>query len=101
LIIVESYSAVVVLCVITIFSSGSSADTQELAGKEWRCPLSYWDYVIGVWLLALIWASTQGGSAPPMPNLDEATRADLCTLDCSPVQTVRLPRLVPSICRRS
>jgi glucose uptake protein len=39
---------------------GSWANTQKLATKEWRFQLFYWDYAIGVLLLALILALTMG-----------------------------------------
>lgn len=41
---------------------GSWANTQKLAGKEWRFELFYWDYVIGVLLLSVIFAFTLGSS---------------------------------------
>jgi len=39
---------------------GSWANTQKLASKEWRFQLFYWDYALGVLLLALIFAFTLG-----------------------------------------
>jgi len=39
---------------------GSWANTQKIAGKNWRFELFYWDYVIGVVLLSLISALTLG-----------------------------------------
>jgi glucose uptake protein len=39
---------------------GSWANTQKLASKEWRFQLFYWDYSIGVLLLALILAISMG-----------------------------------------
>jgi glucose uptake protein len=41
---------------------GSWANTQKLAAKEWRFELFYWDYAIGVFLLALILAFTMGST---------------------------------------
>ena len=60
MIIVESYPVAVALCVITMFCWGSWANTQKLASKEWRFQLFYWDYAIGVVLLALVLAFTLG-----------------------------------------
>src|SRR5215510_12939109 len=57
---IESYSVAVVLCVVTMLCCGSWANTQKLAGKQWRFPLFYWDYSIGVLLLALAFAFTLG-----------------------------------------
>jgi glucose uptake protein len=50
------------MCVITMLCWGSWANTQKLASKEWRFQLFYWDYAIGVFLLALILAFTLGSS---------------------------------------
>jgi len=58
--IVESYSLAVLFCFITMLCWGSWANTQKLAGKTWRYELFYWDYVIGVLLLALIFGFTLG-----------------------------------------
>jgi glucose uptake protein len=57
---VESYPIAVVMCVITMLCWGSWANTQKLATKEWRFQLFYWDYAIGVVLLALLLAFTMG-----------------------------------------
>jgi len=56
--VVQSYSIAVIMCFITMFCWGSWANTQKLASKEWRFQLFYWDYAIGVFLLALIFALT-------------------------------------------
>ena len=60
--IVESYAIAVVMCVITMLCWGSWANTQKLASKEWRFQLFYWDYAIGVLLLALLLAFTLGSN---------------------------------------
>jgi glucose uptake protein len=60
--IVQSYPLAVVMCVITMLCWGSWANTQKLATKEWRFQLFYWDYAIGVLLLALLLAFTLGSS---------------------------------------
>ena len=57
---VESYTVAVILCFITMLCWGSWANMQKLAGQQWRFPLFYWDYSIGVLLLALIFAFTLG-----------------------------------------
>jgi glucose uptake protein len=58
--VVESYSIAVVLCFVTMICWGSWANTQKLAGREWRFELFYWDYSLGVVLLSLIMALTLG-----------------------------------------
>ena len=60
MVIVESYFLAVVMCVITMICWGSWANTQKLATKEWPFQLYYWDYAIGVVILAFISAFTLG-----------------------------------------
>jgi glucose uptake protein len=60
--IVESYPLAIAMCLITMLCWGSWANTQKLASKEWRFQLFYWDYAIGVFLLALLLAFTLGSS---------------------------------------
>ena len=62
MLIVESYPLAVAMCVVTMLCWGSWANTQKLASKEWRFQLFYWDYAIGVFLLALLLAFTLGSS---------------------------------------
>lgn len=58
----ESYSLAVFFCLITMLCWGSWANTQKLAEKSWRFELFYWDYVIGILLLSLLFAFTLGSS---------------------------------------
>jgi glucose uptake protein len=58
--LVSSYPLAVFLCVVTMLCWGSWANTQKLASREWRFQLFYWDYSIGVLLLALVLAFTLG-----------------------------------------
>ena len=60
MVIVESYPVAVIMCIITMLCWGSWANTQKLASKEWRFQLYYWDYAIGVLLLAVVLAFTLG-----------------------------------------
>jgi glucose uptake protein len=60
--VLHSYAVAVLCCVITMLCWGSWANTQKLAGQRWRFELFYWDYVIGVMLLALALAFTLGSS---------------------------------------
>ncbi|HYK88474.1 MAG TPA: multidrug DMT transporter permease [Acidobacteriota bacterium] len=62
MIVVESYSIAVILCFITMLCWGSWANTQKLAGREWRFQLYYWDYAVGVLLFALALAFTLGSA---------------------------------------
>lgn len=58
--IVSSYSLAIVFCFITMLCWGSWANTQKLAGKTWRYELFYWDYVLGILLLTIVFAFTLG-----------------------------------------
>ena len=60
MIVIESYFVALIMCFVTMLCWGSWANTQKLATKEWRFQLFYWDYSIGVLLLALILAFTMG-----------------------------------------
>lgn len=58
--VVESYSLAVILTFVTMLCWGSWANTQKLAERSWRFELYYWDYVIGIVLMSLLFAFTLG-----------------------------------------
>jgi glucose uptake protein len=58
--VIVYYPLAVLFCVVTMLCWGSWANTQKLAGETWRFELFYWDYVIGVVLMSLIFAFTLG-----------------------------------------
>lgn len=58
--IIETYPLAVIFCIITMLCWGSWANTQKLAASTWRFELFYWDYVIGIVLLATLFAFTLG-----------------------------------------
>src|SRR5690606_20243195 len=58
--IVESYGLAILFCIITMLCWGSWANTQKLVQRQWRFELFYWDYVWGIFLLALVGAFTMG-----------------------------------------
>ncbi len=60
--IISSYSVAIIFCIITMLCWGSWSNTQKLAGKTWRFELFYWDYVLGIVLLSLIFGFTLGSS---------------------------------------
>lgn len=60
MVVVESYAVAVFMSFITMLCWGSWANTQKLASKEWRFQLFYWDYAVGVVLMALAFAFTLG-----------------------------------------
>jgi glucose uptake protein len=62
MVIIQSYFIAVLMCVITMLCWGSWANTQKMASKKWAFQLFYWDYSLGVLILALILAFTMGSS---------------------------------------
>jgi glucose uptake protein len=58
--VLDSYPLAVAFCVVTMLCWGSWANTQKLVGSRWRFELFYWDYVLGVVLMGLIFAFTMG-----------------------------------------
>lgn len=62
MVVIHSYGWAVFLAFITMLCWGSWANTQKLAQKHWPFQLFYWDYAIGVLLLALLLAFTAGST---------------------------------------
>jgi glucose uptake protein len=60
--IIDNYTTAVIFCFVTMLCWGSWANTQKLAASNWRFELFYWDYVIGIFLTALLFALTLGSS---------------------------------------
>src|ERR1700710_1393066 len=60
--IIPNYPVAVICCVITMLCWGSWANTQKLAAGTWRFELFYWDYVLGILLLSLVFAFTLGSN---------------------------------------
>jgi glucose uptake protein len=60
MVIVHSYPAAVLLCVLTMICWGSWANTQKLAARTWRFELYYWDFVAGLLLASALAAFTLG-----------------------------------------
>ncbi|GMQ30288.1 GRP family sugar transporter [Algoriphagus confluentis] len=58
--IIETYTTAVLFSLITMVCWGSWANTQKLASSSWRFELFYWDYVLGIVLLALVFGLTLG-----------------------------------------
>ena len=48
MLIIESYSTAIIMCIITMICWGSWANTMKLTGKKWTFQLFYWDYSLGV-----------------------------------------------------
>ena len=60
MLIPQSYSLAIILCIVTMLCWGSWGNTQKLAGKTWRFELFYWDYVIGILLFSILLGFTLG-----------------------------------------
>ena len=79
--IIETYTTAVLFSIITMICWGSWANTQKLASSSWRFELFYWDYVIGIVLLSLIFAFTLGSSGEQgrsfIADLQKADRSSL------------------------
>ncbi|HIA35755.1 MAG TPA: multidrug DMT transporter permease [Flavobacteriales bacterium] len=58
--ILESYPLAVVLLIITMLCWGSWPNMFKLTKDDWRFELFYWDYVLGILLLSLIFSFTLG-----------------------------------------
>lgn len=58
--IVDSYWLAILYCIVTMICWGSWANTQKLAQKSWRFELFYWDYVIGIVLMSLLFSFSLG-----------------------------------------
>jgi glucose uptake protein len=76
MVIVESYTVAVFMCVVTMLCWGSWANTQKLATKKWPFQLYYWDYCLGVVILSLIMAFTLGS----MGSLERSFMADIAQI---------------------
>ena len=75
--IVNSFSIAVVLLFITMLCWGSWANTQKLATQKWPFQLFYWDYVIGIFLCALVLGLTLGSSGEAgRPFIEDLLQAD-------------------------
>lgn len=79
--ILENYSTAIVFCIITMLCWGSWANTQKLSAGTWRFELFYWDYVIGIVLVSLVFAFTLGsngsGGRSFIADLEQADRSSL------------------------
>jgi glucose uptake protein len=79
--IIPTYSLAVVFCVLTMLCWGSWANTQKLAAGHWRFELFYWDYVLGIVILALLSAFTLGstgtGGRSFLADVGQASQSNL------------------------
>ena len=72
--IIPTYPLAVGFCLITMLCWGSWANTQKLAASNWRFELFYWDYVIGIFFMALLIALTLGSLGAGLDGSDGQQR---------------------------
>ena len=79
--IIHDYSVAVLFCIVTMFCWGSWANMQKLASKKWRYEYFYWDYVLGILLLSVIFAFTLGSCGSEgrsfLPDIQQASYQSL------------------------
>ncbi len=79
--VLDNFGIAIAFCVVTMLCWGSWANTQKLAGKRWPFELFYWDYVVGVLLMALIFAFSMGsfgdGGRGFLADVAQADRANI------------------------
>jgi glucose uptake protein len=79
--VVHSYALAVAFCVLTMLCWGSWAVTRKLARPDWRFELFYWDYTLGVLLIALALGVTLGNGGDEgrsfFVDLSQASTASL------------------------
>ena len=63
----HTYSAALILMLISMLCWGSWANTQKI-DKRWRFELFYWDYIWGLLACALLFGLTLGSTNPASPD---------------------------------
>jgi glucose uptake protein len=86
MVLVESFGLAVALCFVTMLCWGSWANTQKLTGRDWPFQLFYWDYSLGVLLLAVASAFTFGS----LGTAGRTFLADLAQADPSALRSAFL-----------
>jgi len=78
MVIIESYTTAIIMCIITMICWGSWANTMKITKSKWTFQLFYWDYSLGVLLMSLILAFTAGSigenGRPFLTDLAQAGR---------------------------
>lgn len=60
--IINSYALAVFFCFITMLCWGSWANTSKVSTEKWPFPMFYWDYSLGLILMALVYGLTMGSN---------------------------------------
>lgn len=76
--IIHSYPLAVLFCFITMLCWGSWANSSKCTTEKWQFPLFYWDYSIGLILMALFYGLTMGSvGSEGRSLLTDLAQADL------------------------
>ena len=98
--IINDYPLAVFFCFITMLCWGSWANTQKLAEGNWRFELFYWDYVLGIVLLSLVFGLTLGsigeGGRSFLDDLSQAAPSSYWSALAGPVARAVLHQEPPS-----
>lgn len=79
--LIENYSFAVVLCVLTMICWGSWQNTRNLARKQWRFELFYFDFSAGIVFMSLLAALTLGSlGSSARPFIDDLLQANAASL---------------------
>jgi len=68
-----TYWAALLLAIVTMLCWGSWANTMKMTGSRWRFELYYYDYALGVFLLAVVAAFTLGTIGADITVIDNLT----------------------------
>jgi len=93
MLIVDSYTVAVALCVVTMLCWGSWANTLKLAPHEWPFPLYYWDYSLGLVITSALLGLTIGSTGTE----GRAFLADLAQADGAMLRSAFLGGVVFNI----
>jgi glucose uptake protein len=58
--IINTYTLAVIFCFITMLCWGSWANTSKIATEKWPFPLFYWDFSMGLIIMAIVYGLTMG-----------------------------------------
>lgn len=80
---ITNYPVAIVLCFLAMICWGSWQNTQKFTAKGWNFELFYWDFVLGVLFMSLIYAFTVG-------SIGSAGRSFLDDLEQANFRNIRL-----------
>jgi len=81
--IINSYPLAVFFCFITMLCWGSWANTSKVSNEKWPFPMFYWDYSLGLIIVALLYGMTMGS----MGDTGRGFLADLQQADSSSINS--------------